>query len=156
EDLGLTVAGVVRTTPETGDASARAVARLRPDTVLVASLIDDNGGELVRALRRRLGNGVELLGIDGLLPVSALWTHAGVAARGAVLAVPGTATERLPAAGQRFADAFAAAHGGQPAEPAAISAAAATEVLLEAIRRSDGTRAGVAKALFATRVDGVL
>jgi len=124
--------------------------------VLVASLIDDNGGELVRALRRRLGDRVELLGIDGLLPVSALWAHAGGAARGVVLAVAGTPVARLPAAGQRFADAFASAHGGQPAEPAAVAAAAATEVLLDAIRRSDGTRAGVARALLATRVDGVL
>jgi ABC-type branched-subunit amino acid transport system substrate-binding protein len=37
-----------------------------------------------------------------------------------------------------------------------MSAAAATEVLLDAIRRSDRTRAGVAKALLATRVDVVL
>ena len=156
EDLGLAVAGVVRTRPDTGDAAARAVARLQPDAVLIASLIDDNAGELVRALRKRLGDRVELLGIDGLLPVSALWAHAGAAARGVVLAAAGTAIEGLPAAGQRFADAFAAAHGGQPAEPAAVAAAAATEVLLDAIRRSDGTRAGVAKALLATRVDGVL
>ncbi len=156
EDLGLTVTGVIRTTPQSGEASARAVARLHPDAVLVASLIDDGGGELVRSLRRRLGARVALLGTDGLLPVSALWAHAGSAARGVVVAAPGTAVERLPAAGQRFADAFASAHGGQPAEPAAVAAAAATEVLLDAIRRSDGTRAGVAKALLATRVDGVL
>jgi DNA-binding SARP family transcriptional activator/ABC-type branched-subunit amino acid transport system substrate-binding protein/DNA-binding beta-propeller fold protein YncE len=156
DDLGLRVAGVVRAPRDGGETAAARVARLHPDAVLVASLIDDNGGELVRALRRRLPSDVLLLGVDGLLPVSALWAHAGSAARGVVLADPGAVVERLPAAGQRFADAFAAAHGGQPAEPAAIAAAAATEVLLDAIRRSDGTRAGVTRALLATRVDGVL
>ena len=90
------------------------------------------------------------------LPVSALFATAGDAARDVRIAVPGMALERVGATGQRFASQFAATHGGRPANFTALYAAAATEVLLAAIERSDGTRAGVAKALLATRVDSVL
>ena len=46
---------------------------------------------------------------------------------------------------------------GVSIEPAAVYAAQATEVLLDAIARSDGTRASVVDQLFQTRIaDGLL
>jgi branched-chain amino acid transport system substrate-binding protein len=52
---------------------------------------------------------------------------------------------------------FGETQPGVAIEPAAVYAAQATEVLLDAIARSDGTRESVLEELFATRVrDGLL
>jgi ABC-type branched-subunit amino acid transport system substrate-binding protein len=118
--------------------------------VLVAGLLDSGAGELVRSLRRVLGPRVTLLATDGVLPVSNLFRSAGAAARGTLIAVPGIARERLGPTGQRFASRFAATHGGQPPDVSAIYTAAATQVLLDAIARSDLTRASVARGLPGT------
>jgi ABC-type branched-subunit amino acid transport system substrate-binding protein len=46
---------------------------------------------------------------------------------------------------------------GRPAQYYSVAAAQATEVMLDAIARSDGTRASVVRELFKTRVeDGIL
>jgi ABC-type branched-subunit amino acid transport system substrate-binding protein len=54
--------------------------------------------------------------------------------------------------GRRFAQTFGATLAGEALEPSAIYAAQAMEVVLDAIRRSDGTRASVLQALFETRI----
>jgi ABC-type branched-subunit amino acid transport system substrate-binding protein len=64
--------------------------------------------------------------------------------------VPGIGLERVGATGERFASQFAATHGGRPPDFTALYAAAATEVLLAAIERSDGTRGGAARSLPGT------
>jgi ABC-type branched-subunit amino acid transport system substrate-binding protein len=65
-------------------------------------------------------------------------------------------SELLPRAGKRFVRAFGHA-AGEPAFLGAPEAAQATEVLLDAIARSDGTRASVVEELFATKVEnGIL
>ena len=149
--LGIEVADVVPFSPEDDPGRvAAAVARSQPDVVLVAGLVDSGIGELVRALRATLGPEFPLLAPDGALPVSALFAAAGDAARGVRVAVPGIAIERFGATGQRFASQFAATHGGRPPDFTALYAAAATEVLLAAIERSDGTRAGTARSLPGT------
>jgi ABC-type branched-subunit amino acid transport system substrate-binding protein len=62
------------------------------------------------------------------------------------------ALDLTPAAKRFTRDFGAAAHGGY-----ALQAAQATEVVLQAIERSDGTRASVLQELRATRVtDGIL
>jgi ABC-type branched-subunit amino acid transport system substrate-binding protein len=51
---------------------------------------------------------------------------------------------------------FARTQSGVEIEPFAVYAAQATEVMLDAIARSDGTRGGVLRRLFRTRLRGSL
>jgi ABC-type branched-subunit amino acid transport system substrate-binding protein len=78
---------------------------------------------------------------------------AGRAAVGLYGSLAGRFDAALPAAGQRFLRRLRRAHPGEELPPlSAAYAAQATEVLLGAIARSDGTRSSVARALLATRV----
>jgi ABC-type branched-subunit amino acid transport system substrate-binding protein len=56
----------------------------------------------------------------------------------------------------RFVQRFGRTQPGASVEPSAVYAAQSAEVLLDAIARSDGTRASVAGQLLATRVRGGL
>jgi hypothetical protein len=94
------------------------------------------------------------MGPDGLTPLPVLVRQAGTAALGTYVTIGGVVTERLPPAGARFARRFAQTQGGAEIEPAAVYAAQSTEVLLDAITRSDGTRVSVVEELFRTRVQG--
>jgi ABC-type branched-subunit amino acid transport system substrate-binding protein len=103
------------------------------------------------ALRRRLG-ATPIVGCDGMLPTSRLFQRAGPAAAGTYIAIQGLIPESLPPAGRAFARDFSAAHGGARVDAYAVYAAQATEVLLAAIARSDGTRGGVRRELMRTRI----
>jgi branched-chain amino acid transport system substrate-binding protein len=134
-------------------ALAGRVAHARADGVVIGGT-DSAGGPLVKALRARLGPRVAIMVGDEFY-VPPLIESAGRAAHGVYLAT----TEALPDAGSltpaaaRFAARFgSAAHGGY-----AMNAAAAAEVVLQAIARSDGTRASVLRSLHSLRVDnGIL
>jgi branched-chain amino acid transport system substrate-binding protein len=93
---------------------------------------------------------------DAYLPTADLVAGAGRAAEGMTMSVLGPPPERLTGRGKEFVTAFGEAIGG-PVEPFAVHAAAATEILLDAIARSDGTRASVTANLLSTRIeDGIL
>jgi ABC-type branched-subunit amino acid transport system substrate-binding protein len=63
---------------------------------------------------------------------------------------------RLRGEGARFVASFAEKIGVKP-DRFAVNAAQAIDVLLDAIARSDGTRASVTRKLFATRIsNGIL
>ena len=152
--VGLRVAGRA-----TWDPQARSYRRLAKRVeasgaraVFVGGLIDSNAAAVVRALRARLGPDVTLLGPDGLTPLVLLREQAGPAARDMLVTLPGAVTERLPPAGEAFARRFARAQPGTEIEPSAVYTAQATEVVLDALARSDGTRASVLDALFRTRL----
>ena len=157
--LGLTVAGRTTWDPQMrgyGDL-ARTVARSGATAVFVGGLLDTNAARVVRDLRAQLGPSADLLGPDGLTPLRLLVSRAGPAALGTFVSLAGAVTEQLPDAGDRFVERFGATQPGVVVEPAAVYAAQATEVLLDAIARSDGTRASVVQELFRTRVrDGLL
>jgi DNA-binding SARP family transcriptional activator/ABC-type branched-subunit amino acid transport system substrate-binding protein len=128
------------------------------DGVVLAGYGGPDAGRLIRALRARLGKRFPLIGGDGFLTVRSLLQSAGPAARGMYVTFAGRPDERLPSAGRAFVQAFAATQPN-PRVPsyAAAYAAQATEVLLAAIARSDGTRASVLRGLFASKVrDGIL
>ena len=157
--LGLTIAGRARWRPTARGYAGLAdrVAGARPGAVFLGGLLDTNGARVVRALRARLGPSVDLLLPDGFTPIPLLVQQAGAAALGAHVSLAGVVTERLPARGARFAARFAGTQAGAPVEPSAVYAAQATEVLLDAIARSDGSRPSIVAELFATRVrDGLL
>ncbi len=129
---------------------AARVARSRPDVVYLGGLLDTGGANVLRALRRALGPEPKILVSDGFTPTSLLLRQAGRAADGAYLSVSGLSNESLPPRGRRFAATFGATLPGVDIEPSAIYTAEATQVLLDAIARSDGTRAGVVEELFRT------
>jgi branched-chain amino acid transport system substrate-binding protein len=61
------------------------------------------------------------------------------------------APDKYPAAGQQFFKAYTAKYGEANPDPYAIYGYEAMSLALDAIKRSDGTKAGILKALFATK-----
>jgi branched-chain amino acid transport system substrate-binding protein len=133
-------------------ATAAMAARARPDAVIVCGLIDTGAGRIIRALRRRLGSSVPIVGTDGLLPVSGLFAAAGPAARGTYIPVAGLVPQGLGSGGRTFVKRFAATQPNGSVTAASVYAAQAAEIMLGAIARSNGSRAGVARALRATHL----
>jgi branched-chain amino acid transport system substrate-binding protein len=141
------------------DRIARRIALTRPDAVFIGGFFYPNGGALVRDLRPRLGPDVALVATDFFGPIPDLLEAAGPAARGMYLSSgSGVPNGELPPAGKRFLEEFEATREGElsPSSYPAYAAQAA-EILLEAIARSDGTRASVTRELFQTTIeDGIL
>jgi DNA-binding SARP family transcriptional activator/ABC-type branched-subunit amino acid transport system substrate-binding protein/DNA-binding beta-propeller fold protein YncE len=130
---------------------ARRVAAARPDAIYLCGLLDNGVAGVLAALRRALPPRTIIAGCSGLLPSRFLFLEAGTAAaRGTYVAIAGLVNERLGPAGTAFIHDFAATQAGRPVDVAAVYAAHAAEVLLDAIARSDGTRADVARELFRT------
>ena len=155
--LGLTVAGSHAFDPEakSQDALAGRVARSRAQGVLLTGFQDD-GNPVLKALRARLGTRVKIMVTDIFAPVPFVLDLAGPAAHGTYM----TTTDMPPVeraltpTGRRFARDFGAF--GSPTIYV-LPAAQAAEVVLQAIARSDGTRASVLEQLRATKVkDGIL
>ena len=131
----------------------RRIDRAKPDGVFISvQAFDANGGRLVRALRRTLGPDVVLIGIDGLKPVGLLRKGAGRAADGLYLTSYLIPSAKLSRSGREFLREFQQTQPGGASPYWALYAAQATEVLLAAIARSDGTRASITRELFATRL----
>ena len=103
---------------------------------------------LLSVLRARLGPDVQLLAPESFGPATALL--AGAAAEGMTLTQPGPLTADLPPGGKRFVASFTERFGAEPTRYA-VSAAQAVDLLLDAIARSDGSRASVTRNLFGTR-----
>ena len=136
-------------------ALAHSVATFRPQAVYLAGETQVNAKRLVLDLRATLGPGVTFIGPDSFA-FPEIGRELGPAGEGMRLTVPGVPPQALPAAGKRFVREFGASLI-EPGVQGAPEAAQAAEVLLDAIARSDGTRASVVKQLFATRVtDGIL
>jgi branched-chain amino acid transport system substrate-binding protein len=157
--LGLRVAGRATWDARARDyrALARRVAASGADAVFVGGLLDTNAGRVIRDLRSTLGPDADIMGPDGLTPLPILAEQAGDAARGVLVSFAGLVMEGLPPEGAAFAERFAVTQEGLAVEPSAVYAAQATEVVLDALARSDGTRASLLEALFATRIrDGLL
>ena len=110
----------------------------------------------MKGLRSALGERIRILAPDGFTPLSGFVRLAGPAAEGVTISFPATPPERLRGEGRRFAADFGKAIG-RPIEAYSLSAAQATEVLLDAIAKSDGSRASVTAQVFKTRVsNGIL
>jgi ABC-type branched-subunit amino acid transport system substrate-binding protein len=78
------------------------------------------------------------------------------AAEGLLITIAGPPLERLGSNGARFASRLATAIGVRP-YTYSVYAAQATELLLDAIGRSDGTRASVVREVFGAHVrNGIL
>jgi len=113
-----------------------------------AVYLQTGADRFIAPLRGRLGDEVTvILAAFGGIPISGLFDAAGDAARGIHVTIPGLPVDRLPAAGRRFVRDFGSTRPGGRVPEWAVYGAAATEALLAAIARSDGSRASVARAL---------
>jgi branched-chain amino acid transport system substrate-binding protein len=131
---------------------AATVAAARPDAVFLAGLPQGNGKTLIQDLRAALGPKIPLIAPDSFAAPD-IARALGRAGEGMYVTYPGMPLEKLPPGGQRFVRAF----GRSESELNLLyapEAAQATEVLLDAIGRSDGTRMSVVRELFATKVRG--
>ena len=121
--------------------------------VFLGGLICENGGKLIKDLRNGIGPNVKLMMPDGFTPVSATIQQGGAAANNATVSVAGLPNTALQGAGKAFVAAFTKADH-RPPDPYSVYAAQAVEVLVQAIKQSNGTRADVAKQMFKVRLTG--
>jgi branched-chain amino acid transport system substrate-binding protein len=111
-----------------------------------------NGARLLKDKVAVLGGngGVKVVVTDGFVFRSLIDGAGASTVEGIVGTSPAAPADRLGGAAGRFLDAFSRAEGDVPVYDWTIFAAAATQVLLDAIARSDGTRKDVVEKLFAT------
>jgi branched-chain amino acid transport system substrate-binding protein len=139
------------------EALATKIKQSGADGVFVGGLICENGGKLVKDLRAGLGNDVKIIAPDGFTPISAVVEGAGPASEDMYVSVAGQPNENLGANGKKFVKDFGATQSSGQVDPYSAYAAQSAQTMLDAIERSDGTRAGVTKELFNTKVsDGIL
>ena len=122
------------------------------NAVYLGGLIGSNGARLIADIRAG-APGLTLIAPAGFTPISSVVKGAGGAAEGLYVSAAGLPLDKLPPAGRRFARKFAQAEGLLSVDPAAVYAAAATDVLLQAITDSNGTRASVAAHLLEVKLD---
>jgi ABC-type branched-subunit amino acid transport system substrate-binding protein len=159
-NLGLRIVGSANWNTEASEFTrlARRIARTHAEAVFIAGLLDPHGDALVRDLRAQLGRDVALMATDWFSTIPDLLSRAGSAAQGMYVSVTGVANKDLPRRGRRLLEELEAASGRKPSSPStAVYAAQATEILLDAIARSEGTRSSVTRELRRTSVEeGIL
>jgi branched-chain amino acid transport system substrate-binding protein len=132
------------------------IRRSGADGVYLGGYAIDNGARLVRDLRDELGPGTPILAPDGFNQPERIVEGAGDHAEGFVVTIASLPARALPPNGQRFAREFEHRFGALPC-CFSVQTAEATNVALDAIARSDGSRASVLRNIFRTRVrDGLL
>jgi branched-chain amino acid transport system substrate-binding protein len=130
------------------------VAATRPEAVVLAGDGLFGADRVVKALRDRFGRRVTIMGSFLFAPVSQVLKSMGRDAHGIYFASSDLARSALPLGpeGRRVAQQL-----GNPNRPFVLETAQAAVVVLDAIARSDGTRASVLRELRRTRVkDGIL
>jgi branched-chain amino acid transport system substrate-binding protein len=150
EKLDVSVVGSAEW-PEEKSYAARAgqVAKAQPDGVYFPDLYFEDPDAVIQALRARLGKDVVLITNES----------AGHAAPGMYVTTTGRADKSLGRRGRDLLREFAERQpdGTVPAGLYILEAMQATEALLEAIRRSDGTRASVTQELLGLEIkNGIL
>jgi len=157
--LGLTAAAFTAWDPKASsyEALGTKIKQSGADAVFLGGLICENGGKLIKDLHTVLGSSVKILAPDGFTPISADVQGAGTAANGMTVSVAGLPNEQLGSTGKAFVSGFGATQPGGQVDPYSVYAGQAAQVLLDAISRSDGTRASVTSELFKTKVtNGIL
>jgi ABC-type branched-subunit amino acid transport system substrate-binding protein/predicted Ser/Thr protein kinase len=157
--LGVGIAGSAAYNPEAKsyDALAQRVARSEAQGVFMGGFAGaEVAARLVTALRASLGQSAVIMATEPLGPVPDLLKFAGPAAHGVYMSgadVPPAAREGSPA-GRSFARDYGALD--DPVQ-GVLTAAQATDIVLDAIARSDGTRPSVLQELRTVEVeDGLL
>jgi branched-chain amino acid transport system substrate-binding protein len=156
QKLGVAIAGSDDWTldPASYAGLARKIKRSRADGVFLGGAHSTNGALLIKDLRAGLGENVRILAPDGFADPQV--ADIGPAGEGMTVSTPGVPPNTLTGPGARFVSRFGATIGQTP-EHYSVYAAQATELLLHAIARSNGTRASVNHELFTSRIhNGIL
>ena len=122
-------------------------------SVYLAGIVCNNGVKLIKDIGAVLGKGVRLVAPDGFTPYSAT-AGAGAAAQGMFISYAGVPLSLLGPRGKANLKAFAKYQGRAAVDPYAVYAAQDAQILLDAIGTSDGSRIGVVRRMFNTRVRG--
>jgi branched-chain amino acid transport system substrate-binding protein len=126
------------------------------DGIYIGGVSTNNGGQLVKDKVAVLGDNeqVKMVVSDGFV-LSSLFDEAGAEnVEGAYGTAPTQPPDKLTGAGAEFIQQFQEAEGeGVAIEVYTIYAAAAAQVLLDAIARSDGTQADIVAKLFETNLE---
>ncbi len=128
------------------------------DGIYIGGISTNNGGQLVKDKAAIVGDNetVKLLVSDGFV-LSSLFEEAGPeSVEGAFGTAPTTPPDKLTGEAKQFTDDLQGELGVDNLEVYTIYAAAAAQVLIDAIGRSDGTREDVIAKLFETDVDTVV
>ena len=121
-------------------------------SVYLGGLVCDNGVKLLKDLRSVLGPRIAMGGPDGWTPESATLA-AGSAAQGFYITYAGQPLATLGPTGKKYIAGlrkYAKVKGQMPPYP--IYQGQSTQVLMDAIARSNGTRTSVSQQLFKTNV----
>jgi len=137
---------------------AREIAAKQPEAVAIAAVLTAGSGALVRELHAALRPDVPIFVPDGFRLIDELVALTGPAAKRLYVSEYGIANDKLPPRGRQFLDAFASTRGGDAGTDLSASyGAQGAEILLDAIARSDGTRASVLEEIRRTRIEnGIL
>jgi ABC-type branched-subunit amino acid transport system substrate-binding protein/DNA-binding beta-propeller fold protein YncE len=157
--LGVPIAGSEEFDPRMKrfDRLVDAIARSGAGAVVLGADVFNGGDRLVKALRARFGARFPIMACYFFPPRDTL-TRLGRAAHGMYVSTMDLprAAFKLNAAGRRFVRQVGASATEFPG-PGVLEAGQATQLLMDAIARSDGTRASVLEELRATEVkDGIL
>jgi branched-chain amino acid transport system substrate-binding protein len=153
ERIGIAVAGTGRWDPKAPEfrALAERIRRAGTDTVYVGGFPFDNGPRLVKELRETLGSEAQIIAPDAWNNLAVV-EGAGAAAEGFSPTIAVLPNNKLPPAGREFAAEFENRFGARPC-CFSVHTAQATEMMLDAIADSDGSRAEVLENLFDARVE---
>lgn len=146
KQAGVRIVGTATFDPDAASFArlVRRVVRSRPESVAIVGLLTPETGRMIRELRATLGRDVSLSAPDSFFLPDDLRMLAGEAAEGMYVTNYGVPNDKLPPRGRRFLGSFAAERGGDAGPDLAASyGAQGAEILLDAIARSDGTRASV-------------
>lgn len=122
-----------------------------PDLIYLGGIYDNNGGQLIRDKVAVLGSNskVKLMGPDGFTGYPEL--DKLPQGQGMFLTFAGLSPDQLRQAGgaaAKFLDDYEAKYNAPPSSSYALYSVAALQVVLAAVERSDGTRAGVLRQVF--------
>jgi branched-chain amino acid transport system substrate-binding protein len=158
--LGMKIAGTERYDPK-ATSYAALMEKIRDsgaDAVVLAAILEANGAELITAKVDALGpndGAVKLLAFDGFAQQATI-DNIGPDSQGIYVSVPGRVPSAVTGEGDVFVKELRAQITENPIEVFAPYAGQAAAVLIDAVRESDGTRAGTVAELFRTRVeDGI-
>jgi len=157
KEVGLTVAGHTGWDPQAQNYTAlmTQIKATGADGIFIGGVSTNNGGQLVKDKVSIVGDNekVKLMVADGFV-LSTLFEEAGPDnVNGAFGSAPTKPPEQITGAGKEFFTGFEPQlPEGQTIQVYTIYAAAAAQVILDAISRSDGTREDIVAKMFETNL----
>ena len=151
KSLGVSIVGFEAWDPKAATYSdlAAKIKNAGATAVFLGGLECENGGKLIKDLKAGIP-GIQLIAPDGFSSFTDTIAHAGDASEGMYISIAGEPYKNLPAAGKKFAKAFGKSIGKPAAKvnPYSNYGATAMLVLMNAIAKSNGTRASVSSQVY--------